>query len=273
MTLPVRETIRRALREGGILPEGTDGQVLTSQGPGKPPQWEAAAAGGGAGSLGVWLPDAAPASAGSLDDEFADESGGVPTGWTEFDFDTNTAITEDEHGLTMVQTTHAGDSIAGMYKTLPAGAFTVWTKVYLVSARRVNFQFAGLVLLEDGASSAGNLATYGLRYSSTTDGPGKAEWTDYNSFSSEVNLNLNQYEMFLYLRIRYDTTTFSFEWSRDGVAWHQSTTDTALGFTPAHVGLCINNVATGSDVKAVFSFFRYLASDAGRLGVLEGDRV
>lgn len=240
-------------------------------------QWSVPAGGGGySPDFDVWMPDAPPASAGADDDEFADAAGaGAPTGWTEVDHGTTTTVSEEDYGLKLLQATHAGDSVAGVYKAIPAGDFTVWTKVSLAGLAEANFVVGGLALFQDATSSTGDIATHTLHQDATATAINVETWNAYNSFKTglqQVVWTVDGGPTHVYLRIRRTGTTYAFDFSTDGVSFQRLHSGT-LAFTPTHYGLVVNNVASGADVAAIFPFFRYTASDVGIAGVLGGDRV
>jgi len=222
----------------------------------------------------LWLPDAAPAEAGAADDEFDGASGGVPPGWTEVDHGASTTVDENEAGLKLTQPTHAGDSIAGVYKAIPTGDFTIWTKMSL-SGGLLNYTMAGLALWQNATSSSGDLATL-LLMQNTLDQEIKVDlWSAYNTYTSTplnkvITVDVGVANM--YLRIRRSGTTYSFDCSLDGIGWTALYSNT-LAFTPTHFGPVINNSASGITIAARFPFFRYVASDVGLTGLMSGDRA
>lgn len=223
----------------------------------------------------IWMPDAPPATAGAADDEYADASGGVPSGWTEVDHGTGLTVTEDEAGLKLASTAAQGN--AGIYKAIPAGDFTVWTKVALSAVGLTDFMPGGLVLWEDAANSAGDLRVFYMEASAADVKVIIQAWTAYNAFGSSVasfSISVDTLPAHVYLRIRRTGTTYAFDVSLDGLGWFRIHNTAALGITPTHVGPAINTSshASGSLVGR-FSFFRYVASDVGIGGLMEGDRL
>ena len=78
------------------------------------------------GGSGAWDPNKPPASPGALDDEFSDNS--LNVAWSEYDPEGKTTWTEGDGGAVADTATSAADNHNGLYKTLPAGDFTVVTK-------------------------------------------------------------------------------------------------------------------------------------------------
>lgn len=226
----------------------------------------------------IWSPDAPPASAGSADDEFADASGGLPVGWAEFDPDSIQAVSENEYGLSLVQTSTAGIDITGVYKTIPAGDFTIWAKVSLLSIIPGSSTFAwiGLALWEDATGTTGDIWTINYQVGPTEQAMQVTRWSDYQTFSTRpVAINDDWQHTGLYLRIRRtaSSSTYAFDFSTDGIGWRRAHSTSSLGFTPSHFGIAVNNENTGADIRGVASFFRYLASDVGTTGIVSGDRI
>ncbi len=229
------------------------------------------------GGANIWSPDAPPTGAGADDDEFADASGGVPTGWTEVDFDSNITVSEDSSGLTLVQATHAGHSVGGVYKTIPAGDFTIWTKLTMSGVLPgANSISCGLALFQDATSSTGDLVFLRNYVSGTTEvqTPDCFNMSAYTTFGTQVGVT---YSMNVtnptYFRIRRTGTNYSFDVSGDGVGWLCLFNASSIAITPTHYGIVINNSASGANQKVTAAFFRYLNSDVGLNGVVSGNRI
>ena len=222
----------------------------------------------------IWLPDAAPASAGSLDDEFRDASSGLPSGWAEVDHGSVQTVDEDELGLQLTQATHVGESTSGIYKALPAGNFTIWTKVSLIGLSETSTIRAGIFFWVDATVSTGDITLFVVRSDATDVEIQVATQTQYDSAFTNLKDDGTFQDILptpLYLRVRRNGTTFFYEYSSDGIGWQlfHSNTPTA----PAHVGVGINNTASGADMEGRFAFFRYVASDVGAGGRVSGDRI
>lgn len=232
--------------------------------------------GGGGGGMSsnfnMWMTDAAPGVAGADDDEFDGATGGIPAGWTEFDTGTVQTVDEDEQGLSLEQTSHAGDLITGIYKTIPAGDFTIMTKVGL-NGPKANFQSAGLALWKDAASAGSKIFTLNFGYQDTTMTILNQEWTNSTAGLATLANEIDSIGVTdLYLRIRRQGTTYHFEWSNNGLGFRRLNT-TQLSTTVTHYGpfIQINNASIIA--KARFAFFRYANSDLGYGARLSGDRL
>lgn len=219
----------------------------------------------------VWWPDAPPAVAGSRDDEFDGESGGVPNLWTEVDHGAHQTVSEDALGLVLSQATHVGESVSGIYKAIPAGDFSVWSRISLSTLMEGSAAQGGLGLWENATSSTGDVVTYSITPTSDIRVETRAAYNVIATATDTEDLG-GDMPSHVYLRIRRSGTTYSFDFSSNGVGWLRTYTG-ALAFTPTHFGPVMQNVNTGVTVTARFSFFRYADSDVGPTGLMQGDRI
>lgn len=219
---------------------------------------------GGVGTT-VFFADKPPASPNAEDDEFNDNS---ISGWTEWDPGAVMTPSEGSYGLKLVHTATTGDSLAGMYKAVPAGDFSVVTKVSLLGARD-SFAQAGLILAQDlGASpTTADVWFWGIMYQDTGTFLRVLRYNAYNSFGSETDYPAStvgiseQMATNVYLRIRRISSTYHFEWSLDGVSWSRYFAQSSAPITPVHIGLATNaSDSTALDTTAYFRFYRKLAS-------------
>lgn len=222
------------------------------------------------------MPDAPPASAGAEDDEFADASGGLPSGWTEVDHGTAQTVDEDEPGLELGQVTHVGNALSGIYKAIPAGDFTYWTKVSLSGLAVTTTLRAGIALWEDATAVGGDVRTLHLITNATQGAVDVTSWTGYTAISATLvtrAISVDTTPTHLYLMVRRATTTYDFSFSTDGIGWQRILTTGALGITPTHIGPSMDNTNSAADANARFAFWRYLASDVGLTPLMAGDRI
>lgn len=222
--------------------------------------------GGGAPIYKKWDADAPPLTAGADDDEFSDNSF---TSWSEFDPNDLLTIVEENDYLGFTQITRAGDNVTGCYKTIPAGDFSIITKVHQL-VPNANFFQAGLALWEDPSNVAKGIYTFGLTNGSDLWKIELLRWNHHNSLNAapyvtDIGRPINS----CYFRIRRNSTTYYFDASINGISWKQLYSGN-LVFTPTKYGLATNNVDTGVPNMALFEFFRYVDSDVTRLAKLNG---
>jgi len=227
----------------------------------------------------TWNPMAIQASPNAYDDEFADASGGIPAGWTEFDPNSVLTVAENTNGLLFTQTTRTGQNNVGIYKALPGGDFSIITRMGLPGIEASGW-YGGIALWEDATNTTKKLLTTyvnssGIRVLSA----GAYEWT--NSTTASVSkVSLTQVNASsgtgLFMRLRRNGTNYYLDYSMDGYVWRSvNAADTAftLSFTPTHMGLHTNNAATGTTKYAIADFFRRVGSDVTLIGRLDGRRV
>ena len=257
--------------DAGNLGSGgaSDGDVLTADGAGGA-AWETPAAGGFTPDFTLWMPDAPPVSPSAYDDEFGDSSlSGI---WTEFDPDGHLTVAEVEAGLRLSMASHAGDNVNGVYQALPAGDFTLWTRMAM-QLKTANYLQGGICLWENATDTSKKLAYLSGGYVNSL-ATYLQVMNNYGSWSSTpfILYDSGAGAAHWYLRLRRSGTTYYYDWSRDGLSWAQAYSGT-LAFTPSHMGLVLDNNNSGVDAAAVFSFYRYVGSNVGLAGIVSGDRV
>lgn len=228
----------------------------------------------GGGGSGGWDPDKPPASPGALDDEFSDNS--LNVAWSEYDPEGKTTWTEGDGGAKATIVTTATDNHNGIYKTLPAGAFTAIIKVATLSleAHRI---VAGIALWENPAGN-NKMAMIDIDRDGTANFVTRlemVEFTNHTTYSShKIALTTIGYSEQVYLRLRRTGTNYYAEFSFNGLGWRSLNAGAAvtLGFTPTAIGLDVNNLNSGVTISVIYPFFRYIASDVGIGGVLAGNR-
>jgi len=231
-----------------------------------------------------WSPLAPPLSPSAYDDEFDDESGGVPSGWTEFDNDGELTVIEDERGLILQDTGGAYD-VTGIVRncsTWGSGdgdGYTIYVKASILKApgdKNIDF---GIFFAEDIDSNPTtcDITTFGILAGNNTYGLRVMEFTDYDSHDS-TPWNPSQpaiggavLEYWLRVRCHTLSSTYSyhFEFSNDGITWVGGYSMTRA-FAPQEFGLFIRGNDTNAE--AVFSFFR-VSTDNEPTDYLKGDRI
>ncbi|RMH01828.1 MAG: hypothetical protein D6706_01265 [Chloroflexi bacterium] len=219
----------------------------------------------------TWDVDAPPTSAGSLDDEFND---GTFSGWSLYDFASQMSTpTEGNFGLTLIKNTTASSEPiwSGIYKALPAGDFTITTKI-MANDITENGTYAGLALFEDAASATGDLVFYGL-----LGGVGgyivERHYTQYNPASNTQTAFHDYDARTVYLRVRRAGTTYYFSHSVDGMSWVNHPQSTTLSYVPQHVGIVFDNILSITGWTIRVGHFRYKNSDVGYYEPIAGRLV
>ena len=227
---------------------------------------------GGGGKI-VWNADAPPAIPSAIDDEFDD--GSFDTGkWTVFDPDAILNVTESSAYnaiLLDIDTRYLDTNIVGIYQTIPAGEFTIWTKVNLIS-HRYNYTTIGLALWEDPTDSTKQLATNHLMWGWDNIFWQTVAFTNYKAPASEYDIAS---EHNIYFRIRRNSGgSYCYGASTNGIEFGDFNGTQTPPFTPTAFGIFVNGGGGGVyPVRGLFQFFRYLDYDIGETGVLPGKLV
>jgi hypothetical protein len=224
-----------------------------------------------------------PSSPSAFDDEFDGAEDSEPDGglWTAFDpgSDITSMVIKENPGRLFIKQGQ-GNEFGGVHQPRvdADGDFTVYTYVGISSrtSRSIaNEQFAGLAIFQDvGAPSTSNIILAGLHIDKTStaaDGAvpfriGMWEFNDYSDASETVTFGENEMSDFtigggVFLRLRYNSTNndFNFDWSRDGISWHevaQFDIDAGPAMSSFNgIGLLCRS-ANDSDHAAEFSLFR-----------------
>lgn len=227
----------------------------------------------------IYFPDAPPAVAGSEDDEFADNSAGVPSGWTEIDHGSTATVTERDWGLEISRPTGGGDQLAGIYKAIPAGDFSITAKLGSFGPGATNYLVSAIALFEAPLTSTADIHILTVWSSSAFANRVLIErWAAYNSFSATLAALITGEAggadpSTNFVRIRRNGTTYEFDASTDGVCFQRGYTTAALGYVPTHFGLLFNNSNSGLTAAGTSCFFRYQASDVGLNAPALGQRI
>lgn len=223
----------------------------------------------------LWNPLLPPATVNANDDEFNDRS--LSTNWTEFDPNNRMTVQELKYGLAITKVGIATPDLTGIYKTLPAGDFTMFTRCTVLGPSNGIYNYCGLTLWENPGDTTKKIASWGVqRYNSNSILTNCFEWTNYALVSStKITFTPVNISDTFYFRFRRNGTNYYAEVSTDGIGWSSGNAYAALtfSFTPTAMGLHVNSYGVTSGEKFQFDFFRYLGSDVGFTGILEGDRM
>lgn len=225
--------------------------------------------GGGGGDLTLYFPDAPPATPGPRDDEFDDQDLGAQ--WSVYDFGSVLSVDEDEQGLLLTHAGASGDRLAGVYRDLPEGDFTVTVKLSFVGKKPFAGSYAaGLALFSDPTAPGASVSFFGLSSGSLENLRVRVlGYYGYNSQGSNaVDTNWQRLGGSAYLRLRRVGAEVAFDVSEDGVSWVNHYQGAALsGF--GKVGLVLNctNPTYAGPVSVWVRFWRESAGSAFGLPV------
>lgn len=221
---------------GSVGPEGPVGPT----GPAGP---TGAAGPAGATGLGVggYYPDAVPVSPNANDDEFDDNS--IGGAWAEWDPGSCVTLAEDDRGLSIVHS--AVTALGGIYRDLPAGDFSIVIKPTLTCATAAVKQI-GLVWMQDATDSGGDVEGPFIQYNAATSSAKHETWSAYNFETGDLGQTMDDIQP-RYLRIRKAGSTYSSDFSLDGVGWFNINSGAlAMSGTPLHVGVAMRADSGGA---------------------------
>lgn len=203
-------------------------------------------------------PDAQPASAGSLDDEFAGSSLNIATRWTWVNQGSATA-TVSKSILFMTSPAHAGTNIEYIYQTAPSTPWQVDAKIAFLYFSNNNAAITGLVL-SDGT---GKIILFGLLYNAGLaidvvryTNPTTFSFTPFSNSSAQAN---NVAATWVWLRVKDDGVNVIYSISIDGVNYFQMFSESRTAFLlggPTRVGLAVDAENGSSAVSQSCDYFR-----------------
>jgi hypothetical protein len=222
-----------------------------------------------------WSPDAPPTTAGSIDDEFA-TVGALPGAWTEYDPDNKSTWSVVAGGLQGITATSAADNSNGIWQTIPAGDFTIWTRIAIMNLG-TNFFKGGIRLWADPTGDNKQ-----IEFDIVRDGTAQCRilMQEFTNRTTSSTVKIALATLFggvpdaVYLRLRRTGTNYYADASVSGWGWQSLNGGSAItwSFTPAKIGIGVSNQNTGANMYLMSQFFRYVASDVGLNGVVSGGR-
>ncbi|MHA2402665.1 MAG: hypothetical protein ACXADH_06700 [Candidatus Kariarchaeaceae archaeon] len=232
---------------------------------------------GAAGDTFTYYDPGKPLAVPSTEDDHFDDSS-IHAKWHAFQTGANVTHSEGDHHLQFVHV--SGDTpnvrIRGRFQDVAASDFTAACKISITSNNNVSSYVAGLYLFEDATSNPNTCDIVGIEisYINAVAAPcGIAvnnfdDWSTFNSTSQAMTRAL--LPTAIYLRIRQNSTTLTYEYSLDGIGWLRIFSG-ARAFAPAEVGLCSRNSAASGTLYVYYDWFRYIASD--QIGLIGGVRT
>ena len=211
-----------------------------------------------------WDPEYPPAIPNNMDDEFTGSLGG----WTTWD-PGSTGITSaiDKNSLILEQPVIAGDKVAGIYRLAPTASagdydYSFYTKMSISTQDATDFPgvslFAALDIVTNPTTS--KLYVLSLMSEGSQFRAASQTWNNYSSFGGAGGIrNHGDTTMYGRIRVSYDSaagdSTIGFDWSADGLGWHQIYQNT-YSEEYKQIGISMNNVNGSSVLRGRFQFFR-----------------
>lgn len=216
----------------------------------------------------VYDPFCPPADPSPINDEFDTSGIGVPGNWTDVGALAPTIVVA-RGDLEMQCAGNAGANSAAIERVLPAGPFTVATHITTLAS--LNFNVAGLYVRSSvsGRFFSPNLfSNSAYQYGNTWLGVGK--WTSFTARSSSAS-ELPYYDQSVFLRLNYDGTNLSADFSGQGSHWRPLLTESigtwfTGGNLPDRVGFILSSFNASNTPRAAWSFLRYFPRAFANIG-------
>jgi hypothetical protein len=203
--------------------------------------------------------DAAPATAGSLDDEFGGSSLNTSSRWTWVNQGGATATVSKSILDLHDPTSTAVDNWRVIVQPIPTPPYQVTVKmVPSAGGTPANFNSPGGIVVTDGTTSGNKLIYFGFNFNS-------GQFLVVNHYNSFTSFNAQvaslawtwQPGTWMYLRYNDDGANVQFSWSTDGVVFHQLFQESRTAWlTPAQVGLGLENVSATIFCDLACDWFR-----------------
>lgn len=208
-------------------------------------------------------PDAPPASANAMDDEF--NAGSLDAKWSWRNQGSSAVAFDKSCAIMTVPDPGSGDYWALLEQTLPVGNWDFACRCWPAGDAMLTAAAAkvGLALVD---SSSGKLMTVHMERGGTNYLGRVQRHTNVTTFSATVGTQFDSDDspMFhgCYYRVRFDGTNLRFYFGGNGVAWTQLHAETPASFltTPDRVAIAVASNGTHTqDMQGVFDWFRRLA--------------
>lgn len=238
-------------------------------------------------SAGTWNPLARPTTAHASDDEFSDSS--LAAGLVDWDPAAISTVTEDDAGLLISASASATQRWFGVGKTLPAGDICVTTRVHVgldrIDSATGSGAAAGIAVCGDISGSPTTAGFTMLALGENTSSASSfttgsyifnQSWTDYDSFGtdhrtlSQASGTLGTVTESAFVRFRRLSGAYSWEISRDGLAWWVIGTGTPAA---ANYVALVGTTRGSTQLSARFEFLRFNTTHTGRTDPCFGRRV
>jgi hypothetical protein len=242
----------------GTLIDDGGGQVTITTGGG--------GGGGGANSSSFQAFDiqVPPTSPSALDDEFNGSS--LDAKWTQVNWAglTSYDVNSTKPGALWTNNASGGLLLRTILQAIPAGDFTIITRLWPAAQDETNFSQLGLLLTDGTTAGAGNQYFFGLAQIHDVQ---RLTYTNFDTFNSFLQADRIADASPTIFQISRSGTTYTLTFSYDGRTFLPYFSGT-LPFTPTNFGLVVGNQGTGRQVQTSFDFFRYDASPTAMFGGL-----
>lgn len=201
--------------------------------------------------------DAAPASAGTLDDEFPGTS--LSGSWTQVNSPT-VRVANSILGLTAPA--NSGTKFFSILKAVPGTPWTVVAKCTLFVLDQL-YNNCGIALA-DGTATTNKLIQFGLSTGIANVAGVAGEGVQISRFSNYTTFSVTSLAVavpgkFYYLKVQDNGTNLIYSYSPDGVNFVQLFSESRTAFFaagPTQVGLCIDAENTGTSAVLSCDWFR-----------------
>lgn len=224
----------------------TSGHVLTSNGTGAAPSWQAAAGGGGL----TWLIDSTALN-GTYGDEFTDAS--LNARWTRHVQGSGEEAYQQGAGASALRVTYStGAAARYIYQTAPAGTNETWECSFTIWDRTSTGQMYGIIMVDTSGNGVGaflypnpvgyylfNIASHA--YTSTLTSQAIAQ----------LFMNAGQR---IWIKLRKASGVFYCSYSLNGETYAPEISGTPSAFTPARIGF---GRVLGTDASDIIDIYRF----------------
>jgi hypothetical protein len=217
----------------------------------------------GGGSITVWDWDKPSAPPSAIDDEFS----AALAGWTNVGVATTQVIGGGKLDMSTPGVTSSSNS-GGIERALPAGAFSVITRVDVISLGA--FSLCGIYVR---SSVSGKFKFWSIQLGGANNYRDKnisvcdyAAFNNRTAFASNILITVP-----VFLRIDYDGVNLRFHFSFDGATWIQYTSIVMTSYfsggnLPDKAGLLVDPFSVSVAARGVFDFFRYYNAAGANTG-------
>jgi hypothetical protein len=205
--------------------------------------------------------DIVPAAPSAFNDEFDQNTAGVPAGWTSTvaHFGTLPVCNTNDHPSHLHLQCGPGTVVQGIWKPAPPPPFTVITKIS-DAITYTNQPAAGLWVSAFAPGSGGGGDFMGLEIASFSSDIAQVARQFCNNATGAIGVGagfLTPCIVPCYLKYVVTATTQTRYWSQGGHIWFQDTTVSGAGISNAYVGLYVTTNGGTVNGEATFDWIRF----------------